>query len=160
MGLVCSNVRGLNSNEKKRRLITALKLRNIDIAIITDSCINSNEVNTLKQDVNYDCIHTERLNAINASRGVVILWKRKSLITVTPILQQDDGNLLLVKATIGERSLLICGIYGPNEDAPEFFRNLDEALIEHNETDVIICGDFNVTMNHSADNEGYVMERN
>ena len=86
--IVCANVQGLNSNEKKRRLITALKLRNIDTTIITDTWINFKEVDILKQDDDYDCIHTERTNATSASRGVVILWKRRSLIKVKPIIKK------------------------------------------------------------------------
>ena len=31
---------------------------------------------------------------------------------------------------------------------------------EHNESDILICGDFNVTLNHAIDNDQYAAERN
>ena len=59
-----------------------------------------------------------------------------------------------------KNSLLLCVIYGPNEDSPEFFDSIFEFYEQGNISDCIITGDFNVTINHDLDNYRYVQPRN
>ena len=56
--------------------------------------------------------------------------------------------------------MLLCGVYGPNEDSPQFFRMLEAQLELQTESDILICGDFNVTINHQRDNINYQRPRN
>ena len=114
--MVCANVRGLNSNRKKRRLLKELKQRKIDICIVSDTRIGEEDVNILKQDQEFDCIYTEKQNTIIPSRGVLIIWRKKSLITIEPLSDRVDGNLLISKVTYADHTILLCGLYGPNED--------------------------------------------
>ena len=78
--IVCTNMQGLNSDDKKRKLLATLNLRQIDIVIVTDARLNSKEIESFKQNNEYNCIHTEKTNAANPSRGVILIWKKKSLI--------------------------------------------------------------------------------
>ena len=141
-------------------LLEELKQRNIDIAVISDTRIGETDVNLLRQNDDYHCIYTEKPNTIVPCRGVLILWKKQSLITIDRISDRDDGNLLLARATFSNHTILICGLYGPNEDAPEFFEYIENLLIQNTECNIILCGDFNVTQNHSIDNENYAGEHN
>ena len=77
--IVSANVRGLNSNRKKKRLLKELKQRKIDICIVSDTRIGEEGVNKLKQDQEFDCIYTEKQNTIIPSRGVLIIWKKRAL---------------------------------------------------------------------------------
>ena len=76
--------------------------------------------------------------------------------------QHNDasGNLLWLKCMYEENSLLLCVIYGPNEDSPEFFDRIFEFYEQANISDCIITGDFNVTINYDLDNYRYVQPRN
>ena len=158
--IVSANVRGLNSNRKKKRLLKELKQRKIDICIVSDTRIGEEDINILKQDQEFDCVYTEKQNTIIPSRGVLIIWKKKSLINIETLSDRTDGNLLISKVTYADHTILLCGLYGPNEDSPEFFEYLEAKLAYHTESNVIVCGDFNVTQNHEIDNENYANERN
>ena len=153
-------MRGLNSSRKKGMLLAELKQRNIDICILSDTRIGESDVNIIKQDEEFDCIFTENQNANIPCRGVVIIWKKKSLITIEPLSDRVDGNLLISKVTYADHTILLCGIYGPNEDSPEFYEFIERKLAQYTECNVILCGDFNVTQNHELDNENYAGERN
>lgn len=76
------------------------------------------------------------------------------------VYKSDDRNLLLVTCHIDQRSLLLAGVYGPNANTPLFSTNLEERIEWYTQERVIICGDFNVTLNHHIDNENYIEVRN
>ena len=160
--LMC-NVNGLNTQGKKENLLNELILRKVDIAVVTDSRLNENSINSLRQNEEYNCIFNvleteEEDNRQVTSRGVIILWKKKGLITIEELYKSDDGNLLLANCKIDERQLLIAGIYGPNADTPSFYDNLEAKLEQFSHDRVVICGDFNVTLSHSLDNLNYAEE--
>ena len=90
--MVCANVRGLNSNDKKTMLLKELKQRDVDIAVITNTRISETDVNILRQDEDYICIYTEKPNTIIPCCGVIIMWKKKSLITIEHLSDRADGN--------------------------------------------------------------------
>ena len=80
--VITCNVNGLNSGEKKDKLITELWLRHTDIAIITVSRLNEAGVSIMKQYNDYDCLstvkETEEDGQIKTLRGVLIMWKKKN----------------------------------------------------------------------------------
>ena len=72
------------------------------------------------------------------------------------ISKDSDGNLLVIDLQLSEISLRIVNIYGPNEDNPNFFLKVNEFIEDSNETYVLICGDFNLTLNPSLDCYNYI----
>ena len=148
--LLTCNVNGLNTQSKREELLTDLILRKIDIAVVTDSRLNENTVNQLRQNDNYNCISnvlevTEEDRRQTTSRGVMILWKAKGLISISELFRSTDGNLLIAQCNLDDKQILIVGIYGPNADTPSFYDRLEEKLEEFSHDRVVICGDFNVT---------------
>ena len=114
---LCCNVRGLNKDAKKNTLLMELNMRRIDIAIVSDAMIGENDLNKIRQDNDYSCIYTHRQDQMTTSRWVLVLWRKNSKIQINSVLEQQDGNLLIAKAMLVDRALLICGVYGSNEDS-------------------------------------------
>merc|ERR1712015_135931 len=78
---------------------------------------------------------------------------------MSEIYKSTDGNLLIANCNLDDKQILIVGIYGPNADTPSFYDKLEEKLEEFSHDRVVICGDFNVTLNHRLDNYGYIGQR-
>ena len=70
------------------------------------------------------------------------------------------GNLLLIKLQVCDLNFYLCVIYGPNMDCPEFYVNLKNRLMQKENLPVVICGDWNLVMDYSADTYGYLKENN
>ena len=68
--------------------------------------------------------------------------------------------MLILNIVIGEELITIAVIYGPNQDTPIFYENLLNILSENMNNPMIICGDFNLTLNFSLDASGYLRENN
>ena len=72
-----------------------------------------------------------------------------------------EGNLLAILMEYENRKILLEGIYGPNEDCPQFYENEAFKHIENWQPDYsIFLGDFNVTINPNLDNKNYVGNNN
>ena len=53
------------------------------------------------------------------------------------------------------KKITLVNIYGPNEDKPNFYDNLQQSVIEFNNEHIIYCGDWNLVLDHSLDTENY-----
>ena len=62
---------------------------------------------------------------------------------------------MLVTLRIDNVRILLVNVYAPNEDDPEFFNNLFENISLQADIDqIIVGGDFNVTMDNRLDKKG------
>ena len=68
--------------------------------------------------------------------------------------------MLIVKAEICEKIVVLGTIYGPNTDDPEFYESLSSVLDDINGDIVILGGDFNLVMNQMLDTKNYQTEHN
>ncbi|KAK3093924.1 hypothetical protein FSP39_021885 [Pinctada imbricata] len=71
-----------------------------------------------------------------------------------------NGNYLLLEAMIDGHKVLICSVYAPNVDTPEFFENLFENIEDMDCENVVICGDFNLVMDPLIDYCNYRQTNN
>ena len=92
----------------------------------------------------------------NNSRGVAILFKKKSTIRNLGSQADSSGRQLIVKIQIESEQILLANIYAPNTDEPEFFtgffNTLEQELTDKNE--LIIGGDFNLVLDIKMDKRG------
>ena len=67
----------------------------------------------------------------------------------------SDGNYLLLELAIEDKHILICCVYGPNNDTPTFYMKLQEHIDDFQTDNIIICGDFNLVLNPDIDYYNY-----
>ena len=79
---ITANVRGLGDPKKKQTMLKQLKQRKIDVAILTETKIQDENIYDLRQDEKYDCLSTGSIEKRSASRGVLILWNKHKNIEV------------------------------------------------------------------------------
>ena len=70
------------------------------------------------------------------------------------------GNILLVKIRFNMFEFVIGAIYGPNYDNPMFYDELYDKTFGLGCDNVLLLGDFNLTLNFNLDSRGYAAQRN
>ena len=80
-------------------------------------------------------------------RGVMILLNNNFEQQVECIKTDPNGNYIILNMTIQGKKVTLVNIYGPNEDNPQFYRNLKEKYSEFDNEILIICGDWNFVQN-------------
>ena len=61
-----------------------------------------------------------------------------------------------MELTILTKKITLVSIYGPNEDKPNFYKNLKQKIQDFGNENVIICGDWNLVLNPDVDTENYL----
>ena len=59
------------------------------------------------------------------------------------ILTDPDRNVIIMELKILNKKITLVSIYGPNEDQPNFYKNLKQKIQVFGNENVIICGDWN-----------------
>ncbi len=88
-------------------------------------------------------------NSTDNSRGTAILVSNRLSIVIEDSFRDDECNILLLKVRLGDISLTLGSIYGPNTDNQQFFRKLSDEIQRFNTDFVIISGDWNTTYDMS-----------
>ena len=87
------------------------------------------------------------------ARGVAILLNRKVSAAAERIhIRKDkDGRFLVLSMEIQGKLFVICNIYGPNSDSPEYFNNLIDTIHDLEFDHLIVGGDFNFVLDPTVD---------
>ena len=75
---------------------------------------------------------------------------------VENIKTDPNRNYIILNMTIQGKKVTFVNIYGPNEDNPQFYRNLKEISSEFDNELLIICGDWNFVQNPEIDYYNYL----
>jgi len=144
--IISANVNGLGDKHKRQKLLTFWDTLSPDIICLCDTRLDCNLEQTLKNEANYNCY----FNSLNsAARGVAILISKKTNILVIHEVKDLEGNMLILNLAYEQKSISLTCIYGPSQDSPIFFQNVFNQINNTNCSYSILCGDFNVTLNHS-----------
>ena len=72
-----------------------------------------------------------------------------------------SGNFLIIRINAFEKDFVLVNIYGPNEDKPEFYTNLENIISSFESLDnIIIAGDWNLVMDYDLDYCNYRRRNN
>ena len=85
------------------------------------------------------------------ARGTVIMIKPKSQIEVTKYMCDHEGRNVICNIKKMDSEYTLCNVYGPNLDNPGYFKSVCKTLTKHSKENLIIGGDFNLTINNSID---------
>jgi uncharacterized protein (UPF0303 family) len=70
------------------------------------------------------------------------------------------GNFIILDVSIQEQRVSLVALYGPNEDSPDFLKNLKSKLVSLSNTSIIIGGYWNVVQDFSFDTDNYLHKNN
>ena len=104
--------------------------------------------NNFKLEWGYECIFN---SYTSESRGVLVLINKNVDHKILNIDKDTNGNFLIIDLQLSNISCTLVTLYGPNQDKPEFFKNLQNILLEKENTPLILCGDWNLVLNFQID---------
>ena len=142
------NCRGLEDNLKRRDSFDWLKKKRFDICLLqeTHSVLITNK--QWETEWGYKAIFS---NYNSRSRGVAILINNTINHDINGKLIDDNGRYIILDITVQNKKMTLVTIYGPNNDDPTFFEELEEKIINFDNSTVIIGGDWNVVQNFGKD---------
>jgi exonuclease III len=145
------NVCSLNVSKpshKTHSKIIAVTKSDSDIIFLCDTRLNSNRqiagVNDIVKKfkfLGFTLHHNSTLN----SRGVAILISNKLAHTIEDIFMDEECNILMLKIKVGNVTVTLGSVYGPNHDDENFFKILNDRIELLNSDFVITGGDWNTT---------------
>lgn len=142
------NCRGLAGQEKRRDVVDFLKKSSCHIAFLQDTHMTDHIIpffNTLWKGKSYHSFKTSN------SRGSAILIKSTVPHEIIHEKTDPDGNFVLIVCKIRSVVYTMVSVYGPNEDNPSFYENLEECLETSSCENIIFGGDFNFVVDKEQD---------
>uniref|UniRef100_A0A8C6XAH7 Endonuclease/exonuclease/phosphatase domain-containing protein n=1 Tax=Naja naja TaxID=35670 RepID=A0A8C6XAH7_NAJNA len=125
--LVLINVNGLNIPTKRRRMLSKIEKQKMDVV-----CLQ--EVHIKKQDES------------------LLQYKKLGKLYTTLAEEKESGRIILiVELFVGRKSILLVGIYAPNKNQSEFYKNTHDKIIELGNQNVCVIGDYNTIVDIQKD---------
>ena len=144
------NVRGLCDYNKRRAIFHYLHLKKFNIMFLqeTHSTVSNSTLWKSQWGVKMWMSH-----GTTQSRGVAILVNKIDII-VHNVIRDTNGRYLILYVTLVGVKTILCNIYAPNIDTPDFFKavftEIEKFPFEH----VIVAGDFNLALDPTVDRQG------
>jgi len=114
----------LNQAKKTNSKLITITRNGADIIFLCDTRLNSdkqiagiNDIAKKLRFMGYSLFHNSR----KSMRGTAILISNKLSFVILDTFSDEKCNMLIQKISIGNATLTVGSIYGPNEDDENFF---------------------------------------
>ena len=152
------NVNSIGQFNKRNQVFNHLKKRKTHIHILVDTRIDPKNESVVKTEWGGPAFFS---SFSSNQRGVAILFDKGVPIKVLKTTKDDNGNFLKLIIEYDSKKILLGGVYGPNQDSPDFYRNIVFHEILNDDPDqIILAGDFNLVLNQDLDTLNYLHENN
>ena len=147
------NVRGLKDPEKHLHTFRFLREQQFDIVFLQETHT------TQEQEHLWYSQWSGRIafsHGTANSKGAAVLFKCKPEMTFIEFKDKVPGRLHMAKIRIETDTLLLVNVYAPNENSPQFYTQMKEAIEQEieNTTGLIIGGNFNLVLDIEKDKIG------
>ena len=146
------NCQGLSTLNKRIDVFEYYRTKNYNIICLQDTHFTEEEEKSISSQWGYDCFFN---SFTSNARGVAILINNNFEFEFLKERKVKGGNILAVEINIEKVRFTLINIYGPNTDQPEFFDLIKEWIIEFENENFVICGDFNLVQNPTLDTFNY-----
>ena len=149
------NVRGINTEKKRKSTFRWLKKNHIDVCFLQESYCTAKVERIWKNQwggLLFSSFGT------NHSKGVTILFKPGLDVDILNSQHDEEGRMLLLEAKIQGTLFKLINIYSPNLERNQipFFNKLKERMSSFTDDadNILLGGDFNVIMDTNLDRKG------
>ena len=147
--LCCLNVRGLNNHIKRKRLFQECWKSKYNVIMLQETYITSATAHLWQNEWGGRLYFNE---GDSNARGVCTLVKNNLSITSQVDFVDREGRILGVKLVMADGSqVMVCNIYAPNNDNPEFFKSVMMFMENCNCEHWIMGGDWNLILDKDMD---------
>ena len=156
------NPNSIGKNPKRSKIIQALRKKNANIVLLSDTRLSSEIEPTVKAEWGGEANFS---SYTSQARGVAVLYAKGLAVDIIEdsIYKDKTGNFIVLNIKYETFIITLACIYGPNNDDPEFFRNVvfkEIAECQEKSDFTIIGGDWNISMSQDMDTFGYNSENN
>ena len=74
--------------------------------------------------------------------------------------RDTEGRIICMEIVLENEPIVVCNIYGPNIDSPEYFFSVAEIVENYNSNNWILGGDFNFCFDVDIDKRGTIYNNN
>ena len=150
---ICSlNARGLGNLKKRRDVFHYLRGHNFDIICLQDTHFTAKQEAHIQCEWGYKCLFS---SYSSAARGTAILFKNSFEHEIHSTSRDINGNFIIVDLTIENHKMTLVNLYGPNNDEPWFYTNLQNKIKQLNNQNIIMVGDWNLLLDPNIDGKNY-----
>lgn len=153
----CFNCRGIADPIKRRDIFNWINQKNLDICILTETHSTPRIENAWRAEWDAPIWFSSYKSN---SRGVAILFKNSIPYTLHNVLLDNQGRYVIMDVSIQDKRISLVGLYGPNEDDPNFFNDIKQKLSDDENQSMILAGDWNVVLDYEKDCKNYVQRNN
>lgn len=152
------NVNSIGKLPKRSQVFNFLTNKSADLFVLIDTRLDKTSELLAKSEWSGLSFFS---SFTSQARGVAIFAKKNLPITILNTKSDPNGNFLQLLIKYEDKTLFICGLYGPNVDSPLFYQN-EIFTTEHdwNPDFSMYCGDWNLTLQPELDNLNYIRENN
>ena len=156
------NPNSIGKNPKRQKIFNALKKKNPDILLISDTRIVKIIENQVRSEWGGKCHFS---SFTSQARGCAIFFRKEfpAEIIESSVVAHPSGNFLALNIKYENFTITISCIYGPNEDNPDFYRDVvfhETEKLQNLSDFAILAGDWNLVLNQELDTHGYRSENN
>lgn len=147
------NCQGLGDKSKRKDVFNYLHNKKYNIFFLQDTHFVQEDEKMIQTQWGFEAYFSSyRSNA----RGVAIFFKNNFEFKVNDAFSDINGNSLMLDVTIENKQYLLVNIYGPNEDNPQFYKDIGKKIeTVSNNHYIIMGGDFNMVMDKNLDTMNY-----
>ena len=142
------NCRGLAQQQKRREVLNFLTTLGAEITFLQETHLTNRTSPYFDTVWSGKCFHS--YYTAN-SRGTTILMKASLSYDLISEEYSEDGNMVCIVCKINNNIFTLINLYGPNDDTPSFYKQVDKILQKYPQENVIIGGDFNFVIDRIQD---------
>ena len=125
-----ANCQGLQNRNKRIDVLDYLYKTKASIICLQDKHWTPRDESNVRSLWKGDCV----LNGFSSnSRGIAILFNTNFEYKLLSVYKDSEGNMISLDIDIGEISVKIINLYGPNRDSPEFYTKVKTNIDSSNQ---------------------------
>ncbi len=154
--IISLNVRGLSDFKKRRSIFNWCRKSQADLILLQETHSTDCVVNRWQQEWGGKILFS---HGTSNSRGVAVVIRNGSNITINDVYHDDFGRILIIKGDKNDFNFTLTNLYAPNNEhcLANFYIDLKNIFMEK---DLISCdnniigGDYNCILNVNLDKQG------
>ena len=150
--VLSANCQGLGSMEKRLAVFNYLKEKKCDIYCLQDTHTTKASERFFRSQWNNECIFS---SGTSNSRGVAILFSKSLDFKIHNYISDPEGNYIKCYLSVEDNRFTLINLYGPNKDTPVFSETILNIAETIENTNLMICGDFNAIQDEKLDYYNY-----
>ena len=145
------NVRGLRNSAKRRDIFNWLRSKKLAIYLLQETHCSEEMSHFWAAEWGYKSLFS---TFSSNKAGVGILFNNNFDLQIMKSYIDSSGRYIICEFKSNGKFITLANVYAPNEDDPTFFKALSDHLLDFQDNEIILGGDFNLVLDIEKDKQG------